>query len=146
MGEAAVEVLDGSPAGLPEPAVDVSDLELDLVALSAVLGSFKTRWNKYLQHRGRLRALRILFQEAFERAQLLGDSFRIVEPVDAEDEPLPGIPFVELGVLSGCVGIGERFRERADVDADRIHADTNETAVELDDVGLGVDSEHAKAR
>ena len=95
--DVAVDVLDGRRAGLPEAAVDARDEELDLVALRPVLGALEPRGDEDLDHRRRPRACRILLEEALERVQLVRDPLRVVEPLDAEDEPLPLVLALELG-------------------------------------------------
>ena len=129
-----------------EAAVDARDEELDLVPLRPVLGALEPRGDDDLDHRRRPRALGILLEEALEGVQLLRDPLRVVEPLDAEDEPTSLVLALEVCEQPLGLRVGEHLAEALDVDADGIDADADAAAVELEPVRLGVDPEHAQAR
>ena len=137
----------GVASRLPEPAVDPGDEELDLVALGAVLRALEPRRDEHLQHRRRLRALRILLEEALERLQLLRDPLRVVEPLDARGR-------------AGAPRSARRARRRAAPSPDRASVSRKPATsmpigstpiptsrpLDVDPVRLGVEAEHAQAR
>ena len=141
-----MDVLDRRRAGLPEAAVDARDEELDLVALRPVLGALEPRRHEHLDHRRRPRASRILLEEALERVQLLRDPLRVVEPLDAEDEPLPLVLALELGEQPRRLRVLEGLPEALRVDPDRVDADPDRAPVDLERVRLRVDPEDPQAR
>ena len=146
LGDVAVDVLDGRHARPPVLAVDAGDQELDLVPLRAVLGAVEARRNDDLDHRRRPRPPRILLEEAFERLELLGNAFRVVETLDPEHEPAPLVLVFEIGEQSLRLGVGNDLAETLHVDPDRIDTDADTPAVDLQRVRIGVDPEHAQAR
>ena len=78
--------------------------------------------------------------------ELLRDALRVVEPLDAEDEPPALVLLLEVGEEPLGLRVREHLPEALDVDADRIDADPDPPAVELEPVRLRVDPEHAEAR
>ena len=141
-----MDVLDRRAAGLAEAPVDARDQELDLVTLRAVLGALEARRDDHLDHRRRPRALGVLLEEALERVELLRDPLRVVEALDAENEPPALVLLLEIGQEPLGLGLGEHLAEAVDVDADRVDADADPTPVELEPVRLRVDAEHPQAR
>ena len=122
--DVAVDVLDGRRARLPEPSVDARDEELDLVALRAVLRALEPGRHEHLDHRRRPRAVGIALEEALERLQLVRDPLRVVEALDAEDEPaVPRTVRSNSARWRAVSVLGERLAEALDVDADRVDAD-----------------------
>ena len=144
--DVAVDVLDRRRPGSREAPVDARDEELDLVALRAVLGAVEARGDDHLDQRRRPRAIGVLLEEALERVELLRDPLRVVEALDAEDEPTALVLLLEIGEESLGLGLGDHLAKAVDVDADRVDADADATPVELEPVGLGVDPEHPQAR
>ena len=144
--DVAMDVLDGRRAGLPEAAVDARDEELDLVALRPVLRALEPRRHEHLDHGRRPRAGRILLEEALERVQLVRDPLRVVEPLDAEDEPLPLVLAVELGQQPRGLGVLEGRPEALRVDPDRVDADPDRAPVDLERVRVRVDPEDPEHR
>ena len=142
LGDVAVDVLDRSRTGSREAPVDARDQELDLVTLRAVLGAVEARGDDHLDQRRRPRALGILLEEALERVELLRDPLRVVETLDAENEPTALVLLLEIGKEPLGLGLGDHLAEAVDVDADRIDADADATPVELEPVGLRIDAEH----
>ncbi len=122
------------------------DEELDLVPLGAVLRAVEARRDDDLDHRRRASATRILLEEALERLELLRNALRVVETLDSEHEPAALVLLLEIGEQSLRLGIGDDLAKAVHVDPDRIDADADAPAVELEPVRLGVDPEHAQAR
>ncbi len=141
-----MHVLDRRDPGPREAAVDARDQELDLVALSPVLGALEPGGDEHLDHRRRLRAFRVLLEEALERVELLRDALRVVESLDTEDQAAALVLALEIGEQPLGLRLREHLAEALDVDADRVDTDPDPAAVELEPVGLRVDPEHAQAR
>ena len=142
LGDVAVDVLDGRRPGRPNRPLmramrsSISSRCARYSALSSRDGT--TTWIM----RRRPRALRILLEEALERVELLRDPLRVVEPLDAEHEPPALVLLLEVGEEPRRLGIGDHLAEAVDVDPDRVDADADAPAVELEPVRLGVDPEH----
>ena len=144
--DVAMDVLHGRRAGLPEATVDARDEELDLVAQRPVLRALEPRRHQHLDHGRRPGSCRILLEEALERVQLVRDPLRVVEPLDAEDEPLPLVLAVELGQQPRGLRVLEGRPEALRVDPDRVDADPDGAPVELERIRVRVDPEDPEHR
>src|SRR6266702_7090724 len=88
LAKALVEIADRRPVGLAVAAIDVGDETRDLV-LEVTIGLDGTaRGICDLQQRDAAQELRMLGPEPVERADTVDEALGIVEPVDADREPL----------------------------------------------------------
>ena len=78
--------------------------------------------------------------------ELLRDSLRVVEALDTENELAPLVLLLEIGQEPLCLGLGDHLAEAVDVDADRVDAYADAPPVELEPIGLRIETEHAQAR
>ena len=141
----AVYVLDRGRTEPAEPAVQVSDPLLDLVALGGVFGALEARGNEHLDQRRRLGPLRLEVEDPLERVDLLGDPLGVVEPLDAEDDLLAAVALLHLRLDLRRLRATERRAERLDVDPDREGADPDDAAVEVDLLRPGLHPEDPQA-
>ncbi len=144
-GHRAVDVGDGrvpKPAELP---VDVGDSHLDLVAHRPVLRAFEPRGHEHLEHRHAVGEIRIAFERALERIELLRDPLRVVEPLDPENELETVVALVELGLDRRRRRVAQARPEALDIDPDRVRSDPDRPLVVVDRVRAGLDPEHPEA-
>ena len=141
----AVQVLDRCDAGPAEAPVDARHEPLDLVALRLVLGALEPRRHEHLQQRRRSRALGVSLEKALECAQLLRDPLRVVETLHAQQERPVAKPVLQLLELARGGGITDRLAKGDRVDPDRVDADPDRPAVDLDRVRRRVEAQHTQA-
>ena len=107
---------------------------VDLAFERRVVGVLEPGRDDDLQERDLRRELRTPFQHALERAKLVRHALRVVEPLDAEDQPATAVAVLQLLDEARRPRGGERAFEALHVDADRMDADADTTSLEADPV------------
>src|SRR5436189_1987889 len=78
--------LDRRPVELPVRAIDMPGELLQLSPQRRIGADFRTRQRRDLQEAHRAAAIGIVLEKVLEGSEALRDAFRIVQPVDADNE------------------------------------------------------------
>ncbi len=114
---AFVEVMQGRPVQVRQPAIDVTRSTFQLLTNMLIGLYVRTRRRRNLDELDSATMLRVSVQERFVRLEPLDQALGIIQPVHADDLLAIDVRGAPHGLASAFVGLGERL------DLIRDHAD-----------------------